>query len=76
MTTKTLKVKNGTIVLPKELKKAWKMAEVFIFPSEDTLIIKKIQKPLEADWDIYEKKLCRGRKNLLVYQVVYDSSTD
>ena len=46
MTTQTTKVKNGTIVLPKELRKTWKRAEIFIFPNEDTLIIKKIQKPL------------------------------
>ena len=46
MTTQTTKVKNGMIVLPKELRKAWKRVEVFIFPNEDTLIIKKIQKPL------------------------------
>ena len=64
MTTKTTKVKNGTLTLPKELRKAWKEAEVFIFPSEDTLIVKKIQKPLEIDWKKYEEKLSKGRKRI------------
>lgn len=64
MTTKTTKVKNGTITLPKELWKAWKGAEVFIFPSEDTLIVKKIQKLLEVEWEKYEEKLSRGRKRI------------
>ena len=64
MTTQTAKVKNGTIVLPRELRKAWKMAEVFVFPSDDTLIIKKVQKPLEADWKKYEEKLRKGGKKI------------
>lgn len=45
MTATTLKVKNGTITLPKALQKAWKQAEVMLFPSDDTLIVKKVQKP-------------------------------
>ena len=44
MATTTLKVKNGTITLPKALQKAWKQAEVILFPSDDTLIVKKVQK--------------------------------
>ena len=46
MTTSTTKVKNGTITLPKELRKTWKRAEVFVFSNKDTLIIKKAYKPL------------------------------
>jgi hypothetical protein len=45
MTTTTLKVKNGTIKLPKALQNAWKQAEVILFPSDDTIIVKKVQKP-------------------------------
>ena len=45
MTTSTLKVKNGTIRLPKELQKAWKNAEVYIRVSEDTAILKRIYQP-------------------------------
>jgi len=52
MVTQTTKVKNGMIILPKEFKKAWKKTEVFIFPSKDTLIIKKIQKPLSRLSDL------------------------
>jgi len=40
----TLKVKNGVIRLPKELQKAWKQAEVMLFPSDDTIVVKKLQK--------------------------------
>lgn len=46
MITKTAKIRNGVITLPKKLQKPWKEAEVFVFPNEDTLIIKKIQEPL------------------------------
>jgi len=46
MATQTTKVKNGIITLPKKLWKAWKKGEIFIFPNKDTLIIKKVQKPL------------------------------
>lgn len=64
MANQTTKIKNGIIVLPKELKKSWKGAEVFIFPSDDTLVVKKIQRPLEADWQKYEEKLTKGRKKI------------
>ncbi len=46
MTTQTLKVENGRITLPKNLQKNWQKAEVFVFPNKDTIVIKKIQKPL------------------------------
>ena len=64
MNTQTTKVKNGTITLPKEFRKSWKGADVFLFSSADTLIVKKVQKPLEAEWKEYEKKLNRGRKKI------------
>ncbi len=41
MTTQTAKVKNGTIILPKELRRTWKGAEVFITGGRDTILIKK-----------------------------------
>jgi len=46
MVIQTTKIKNGTISLPEKIRKSWKGAEIFIFPSRDTLIVKKIQKPL------------------------------
>lgn len=69
MTTQTTKIKNGTIVLPEELRKSWKMAEVFVFPSDDTLIIKKVQKPLEADWKEYEDKLRNREKKISIKMI-------
>ena len=44
MTSQTTKIKNGIIVLPPNLRRAWKEGEVFIFPNKDTLIIKKLQR--------------------------------
>jgi len=64
MTTQTIKIKNGNLILPKELRKSWKGAEVFIFPSDDTLVVKKIQKPFEVDWQKYEEKLAKGSKRI------------
>ena len=48
MTTQTIKVKNGEIkiALPKELRKSWKGADVFVFPTEDSLLLKVVQKRL------------------------------
>lgn len=46
MTPQTTKVENGKIVLPKQLRKAWKEAKIFLFPNEDTLVVKRIRKPL------------------------------
>lgn len=64
MTTQTTKVRNGNISLPEEIRKSWKGADVFIFPSNDTLIVKKIQKPLEAEWQKYESKLKKSWRKL------------
>ncbi|MCD6528202.1 hypothetical protein J7K44_01020 [bacterium] len=65
MTQPTItKIKNGKIVLPENLQKSWKGRQVFLFPFKDTLIIKKIQKPLESDWKNYEAKLKKGGKKI------------
>lgn len=45
MTTQTAKVKNGTIVLPKKFRKAWKKADVFMNISGDTILIKRLTQP-------------------------------
>ncbi len=47
MSKTILKIKDRILVLPQELKKNWQRAEVFVFPSKDTLILKKIRKPLQ-----------------------------
>jgi len=45
MATQTTKVKNGTIVLPRKFRKAWKKAEVYIDITGDTILIKRLTKP-------------------------------
>lgn len=42
----TITVKNGTITLPKVLQRKWQKAEVFVLPDDDTLVLKKLRKPL------------------------------
>jgi len=43
--TTITKIENGTIVLPKSLRKLWKEAEVLINISEDMISIKRLSKP-------------------------------
>lgn len=45
MTIQTTKIKNGTVILPKQLQKDWKEAEVYIFTSKDYISIKRMQAP-------------------------------
>jgi hypothetical protein len=46
MTTATVtKVKNGTVSLPKEARKLWKDAKVFVDVSGDTISIKRLRPP-------------------------------
>jgi hypothetical protein len=46
MTTQTAQVKNGTIVLPSRIRQSWKTGRVLVFSSQDTLIVKKVRRPL------------------------------
>jgi len=46
MTFQTTKIENGTIALPQVIRQAWEKANVLIFPSQDTLLIKKVAKPI------------------------------
>ena len=46
MITQTATIKDGKLILQEKHRKPWKKAKVFIFPSNDTLIVKKVQKPL------------------------------
>jgi len=55
MTQKTLIIKNGMIKLPKGIQRAWKQVEVVIFPSKDTLVVKKVQKPIRKLSEIAER---------------------
>ena len=46
MSTSTLStVKNGTIVLPKALRKEWKNVEVYISAGKQDIFIKKLARP-------------------------------
>lgn len=57
--SKTLTTKNGSITLPKKLGRKWSNVSVFIVPSKDTLVIKKMQKPLGRLSDIARKNTSR-----------------
>ncbi len=48
----TLKVKNGIIRLPKNVERQWNQADAVLFPSRDTLVVKRVQKPLGKLSDI------------------------
>lgn len=45
MVTQTTKVKNGTIVLPREIRKAWERAEILVSGGKETILIKKVSIP-------------------------------
>lgn len=53
MTQTTLKVKNGTITLPKELQKVWEDADFVVRASYDSVILKKMTK--DSFWQTWEK---------------------
>jgi hypothetical protein len=53
MTQATLKMKDGAIMLPKKFQKAWKNAEIFARISDDTVVLKKIQK--SSFWDTWKQ---------------------
>lgn len=61
MTYKTAKINNGVIALPRDLLKSWNGAEVFVRSSDDTIVIKKLQKA--AFWSTWEKVGKLGKKN-------------
>jgi len=49
MTTQTLKLKSQTLTLPKD----WKGKEVFVRRHNDTIVIKKVEKP--EFWESWER---------------------
>jgi hypothetical protein len=49
MTAQTLKLKNQTLTLPKD----WRGKEVFVRRYNDTIVIKKVEKP--EFWESWEK---------------------
>lgn len=55
MNTQTVKIENGTITLPEEIQKDWREAEVLVFPNNDTLIVKKVSRPLKKLSDLADR---------------------
>ncbi len=55
MTTKTAKVTKGSLVLPRELLARWENADVLIVPDEDTIIVKRMEKPLQRLTELMER---------------------
>ena len=45
MTTTLLKIKNGSIKLPKEVEKAWLGRDIYMSVSEDTILLKRMYQP-------------------------------
>lgn len=46
MVVQTTKIKDGKIILPKEIQRSWSREKAFVFSNKDTIVIKKIKKPL------------------------------
>lgn len=55
MNSQITTIKNGIIVLPKAIRKAWQGANIFLLPGEDSILIKKIEKPLERFSDLADR---------------------
>lgn len=53
MATETTKIKGGAITLPEKLRRDWQNAEVFLRFSDDTLVVKKVQK--STFWETWRK---------------------
>lgn len=51
--------KNGTITLPKKIQKDWRGADIYMFVSDDTTILKRIYNPSLSDLEPKLKKLGR-----------------
>lgn len=59
-TITTTEIKNGSLVLPNRIRKAWEdKGELVLIFEQDRLVVQ----PVEAEWQSYEDKLKRaGRK--------------
>ena len=55
MTSQTAKVINGSITLPRALRERWENADVLIVPADDTMVMKRIGKPLKRLSDAAER---------------------
>lgn len=48
MESRTTKIRNGTIPLPKALQGAWKNARIYISAGSDTIVVKRLSRPTLA----------------------------
>ncbi|TSC72014.1 MAG: hypothetical protein G01um101438_774 [Parcubacteria group bacterium Gr01-1014_38] len=51
------KIRNGTLILPRAIRKQWRDKEVVLIPGKGTLIVQA----LDAAWERYEEKLRTGK---------------
>ncbi len=61
LTATTIQIKNNTLSLPSSLRKEWKDAEVYVSGVGDTLVIKKLARPV-VSFKIMVAELQRATK--------------
>ena len=76
MATTITKVRNGTITLPKELRKTWKGAEIYIDAIGDTIFIKRLTRPGISFKEMLNEFRRAARKTKLSKKVVEKSLRD
>lgn len=52
MDTTNLKIKDGVITLPPQIRESWRNANIFLMPDKNTLIIKKQEKNISQLSDL------------------------
>ncbi|MDA2936186.1 hypothetical protein MYX06_03135 [Patescibacteria group bacterium AH-259-L05] len=80
MTIKTTKVKNGSITLPKGLRKKWSGAEVYISDEKDMISIKRLSMPsltfkkMLDEFNKAGKKISRNEVEKVISEVRSDKT--
>lgn len=64
MNPQTTKVKNGRILLPRELHKAWQEAEVSVRVLKNKILIERLKPKAKPDWEAWKKAkgILKGRR--------------
>lgn len=73
MAIQTTKVKNGTIVLPRQFRKSWKKAEVYLNIAGDTILIKRLTKPALTFKEMMDELRRAARKTKLLKKDVEEA---
>lgn len=73
MTSQTMTIKNGTIVLPKAMRKAWQGAKVYITALGDDLFVKRLTPPEMSFSEMAERMSKAVRKVGITKQDVEDA---